>query len=614
MSDTSISHLLARLKDDSLFKNISDSQMARLLGAVEEVEFAPGSIIYQRDEPTKGLYLFTSGQALLTCEPGTEVTMANLRCGEESVGGLNQYICTATAQTQLQGWRLSNACLNNLTLEYPDLKADSLLALSRYHGDAPLGAKRKKTLSISDKLSNFEILGWLCVVITPIFIFMIGESYNLRDQASVFTAILAAVVLMWVFALVDEFVPPLIAVVACLFIGLAPSSVALSGFASPNLMTLLGVFALSATISASGLSYRAIMWLLLKLPDRAIWQQSILLYSGYVLSTITPASNSRFALLLPLYRDMSDGLRLPKPGVMATGLMAAAFSGSILFSPMMSTSKGPNITALGMLPVQVQEQFLGLFWLVAAAVAAIGQTTFHLLAMSRIFKGTNPSPLPKERIATQLNLLGPLTYPEKIAMMGFGFFLIGASTTSWHHVQPSLIAGCVLLGLLLSGVFSKEEFRQSLDWPMIFFLLGMDSITRIMTYLGLDSQLAAALSGSYGFVNGQIALFILAALVTTVVLRLALPSLAGMLISVIILLPVAQTNGIHPWICVFTVAVFSDIWFASYQIGVYSQIKTDGLEADIDNKLFMRYNHFMNLARVAVVYMSIPYWKWLGLL
>lgn len=613
MSNSSVSILLARLQDDALFKKIKDADLARLLGTIEEVQFAADAPIYQRGEPAHCLYLFNSGQAVITAESGKQVPMANLRCGEESAGGLSQFECTATAQSPMRGWRIPKSSLSTLVSAYPDIRANALLALSRYHGDAPVDIPVKRGSGIS-LFTRFELMGWFCALLLPIAIFLLGDRFNLSHQASIFSAILGCMVMLWVFSLVDEFVPPLIAVVACLFIGMVPSSVALSGFASPTLMTLLGVFALSATISASGLSYRAIMWLLLKLPDRAVWQQSALLSSGYVLSAITPSGNSRFALLLPLYRDMADGLRLPKAGLMTTGLMAATFSGAMLFSPMMSTSKGPNLTALSMLPVQIQEQFLGLFWLVAAAVAALLQTVLHLLAMHFIFNGSNPAPLPKDRITTQLGLLGPLTYPEKVAIMGFGFFMIGASTASWHHIQPSTIAGCVLLGLLLSGVFGKEEFRQKLDWPMIFFLLGIDSITRIMRELGLDLQLAEALSGIFGFVDGRIELFILAALVTTVVLRLALPTVAGMLVSLIILLPVAEANTIHPWICVFLTTVFSDIWFAGYQTGVYSQIKNAGLEADINKKLFMKYNHCMNFARVAIVFMSIPYWQWLGLL
>jgi hypothetical protein len=100
---------------------------------------------------------------------------------------------------------------------------------------------------------------------------------------------------------------------------------------------------------------------------------------------------------------------------------------------------------------------------------------------------------------------------------GFVFFLVGAVTYSWHHVPPSWLAGCVLVGLLLSGQFSKQDFRRQIDWPMLFFLLGVDSITRVMDYQGLQAGLAASLAGCFQFVDGRIELFIFAALVTDAV-------------------------------------------------------------------------------------------------
>lgn len=614
MHESAPSLLLERIQADALLAPLTDTELARLLGSTEPVSFSAGQTLYRRGEPTRGVFLFTEGEVYLSCGSREALPMQDLRCGEESLAGLPYYICEAVTTRALKGWRVSDAGLASVLPNHPEIKSNAMLALSRYHGDQPVVDGKERAPEKSSTFSKKECIGWFFAMILPLIVFMLGERFQLSDQASIFAAILTVAVVMWVFSLVDEFIPPLLTVVATLFIGLAPSSVALAGFSSPTFITLLGVFALSATISASGLSYRLMMWLLHKLPDRAGYQQSALLLSGYVMSAITPSGNSRFALLLPLYRDMAEGLRLPKGGIMATGLMASAFSGAMLFSPMMVTSKAPNLTALGMLPQQVQEQFQGLFWLTAAAVAALTQTVLHFVAMHWIFKGSNPGPLPKDRIATQLTLLGGLRYPEKIALLGFIFFLLGASTVSFHHIQPALIAGCVLLGLLLSGVFSKQSFRQKLDWPMIFFLLGMDSITRIMHYLGLDTQLAQALSSSYGFINHSITLFILAALVTTVILRLFLPTVAGMLVSAIVLIPVAQANGIHPWIGIFLVAVFSDIWFAPYQIGVYSQIKSEGLETHLDQRRFMRYNHWMNAARVAIVFISIPYWQWLGLL
>jgi di/tricarboxylate transporter len=602
------------LQADPLFAGTAESSLARLLGEVEEIGFAPGDTLYRRGDAAAFLYLIAEGAVHLTTPAGREIGLLEQHGGEESASGMACYACTATADNPVRALRLPKAALAELAKGRPGFASDAMLSLTSHIGGESLALQPKPKAAKSSTISTTEITGWITLLILPPLLYLFCINRGFTQQSAIFSAILAATVLMWVFSLVDEFIPPMVAVVATLFIGLAPPGVALAGFASSGLMILVGVFALSAAIGSSGLSYRFMLWLLYKLPDRPVWQQSALLAGGYLLSPITPSGNSRLSLLLPLYKDMMEGLRLQKGGKGATALMAATFSGAMLFSPMLSTSKSSNITAVNFLPLQIQEQFLGLFWLVAALVAAFGMTLLHLAATRWLFPSDNPAPLPKERIATQLRLLGPMTGGERIALAGFVFFLAASCTVSWHHVPPSWIAGCVLIGLLISGLLGKQEFRQQLDWPMVFFLLGMDGITKIMEHLGLNAVLAEVVTGWFGFVGGRIELFILAALVTTLIIRLALPITSGMLVSVIILLPVAAAQGIHLWLCVFLTALFSDIWFLPYQSSQYMQVVSQGFTAHYDVPGFMRYNQLMNVARVAVAFLSIPYWKWLGLL
>jgi di/tricarboxylate transporter len=460
-----------------------------------------------------------------------------------------------------------------------------------------------------------EILGWATVLVAPPLVYVAMQAAGFSVQSAIFAALLGATVLFWVFGLVDEFVPALVAVVAALIIGLAPPGVALAGFASPSLLLLLGVYALSAVISTSGLSYRLMTRLLLRLPDRPVWHQVTLLGSGYLLSPLMPSTNARLSLLTPVYQDMATGLRLPPKGPAITALLAATFGGAILFSPMMATSKSSNIAALSLFPAQVQAEFSGLFWLVAAAVAALGVTVIHLVVLPLMFPTGNESPLPKAQMQRTLEEMGPLKPQEWIAAGGFVFFLLGSATTGWHHVKPAYLAGCVLLALLLTGALLRKDFQRQLDWPMIFFLLGIDSLMRIMNHLGLADALARALDQRFDFVGGNIAVFIGVALAVTLTVRLALPVTAGMLTAAIVLLPVAAAQGIHPWICVFCAAVFSDISFFRHQgTNGIIQMRSAGLFEQIDERGFLRYNLLMNAARVAVVYASIPWWGWLGLL
>jgi hypothetical protein len=198
-----------------------------------------------------------------------------------------------------------------------------------------------------------------------------------------------------------------------------------------------------------------------------------------------------------------------------------------------------------------------------------------------------------------------------MAVGAFAAFLVGTATVSVHHVRPSWIAGCVLVTLTVCGVIGKPEFRQQIDWSMIFFLLGMDGIVRVMKHLHLDDSVAQELAGRFGFVDGSVGMFVLAALVTTVAIRIALPVSAGAVVASVVLVPVAQANGINPWIAVFLAALFSDMWFFPYQSGVSMQAVASGMTAGMDGRRYVAYNLCMNAARVALAFLSIPWWKWL---
>ena len=53
------------------------------------------------------------------------------------------------------------------------------------------------------------------------------------------------------------------------------------------------------------------------------------------------------------------------------------------------------------------------------------------------------------------------------------------------------------------GLFSKKDFQQKIDWPMIFFLLSLDGLSRSISYLGLDTALAHSVGNGFAFVDGR---------------------------------------------------------------------------------------------------------------
>jgi divalent anion:Na+ symporter, DASS family len=469
-------------------------------------------------------------------------------------------------------------------------------------------------LAINEKASAREIVGWLSLLVFPPALYFLGVAYALTVQAALFVSILAVVILMWLFNLVDDYIPPLLGMVASLLFGLAPAPVALSGLSSPSLITLMGVFALASVLTSSGLARRFVLSLLSKFPNRFFLQQNILVCCGFLLSVVSPSGNSRVALMLPLFKEMSDAMHLPKRGRAITALMASTYGGAMLFSTALSNSKSASIAALSMLPIYLQDQYLGVFWIVAASVPMVVLLLMHFISMRIMFSVEEPINFQKKDIVKHLNELGLLSEKERIAGVAFIFFFLGSLTSGLHHISTSTIAGMTILLLLLMGAFSKVDFQRSMDWPMIFFLLGMDSMMRTMAHLGLDQQLSTVMSSLFGFLDGSFILYLLATLVVTILFRLAFPVAAGMLLSFLIMLPVTIAQGYSPWICVFMTAIFSDIWFFRYQNSIYLIVWNSDSIDDFDQKQFMQHNMVMNFARVLCVFAAIPFWSWMSMI
>ena len=455
-------------------------------------------------------------------------------------------------------------------------------------------------------------LGVLLLLLLPPVVGLSLAFAGYSTAIALFGVILVITVVLWAFSLLDEFVPPLIAVLISLFIGLAPPSEALHSFASPTLFTLLGVFALAAAINFTGLGERFGLLLLMRLPNQPFFQQLGLLATGLLLSPFVSSSNSRTALLLPLFESTSRLLQLPLKGPSITALVAATFGGASIFSPMLATSKSASIIGLSLLPVQIQQTFLGFFWLQAAAVVILVLLVCQVLLLKFLQNGQPATPLDRATLAEQLREMGPVTSQQAVVLIALSTYALGLLTESWHHIDVAWISGLTLILLLVGGVLTKKRFREALDWPMIFFLIGNGCLVNIMDYVGFSNVLGRLTNQVFAFTSGSVWLFLGACFVLTVFVRFFLPLNAGMLVAFVILLPLSASQGINPWICLFLTGVFSDIWFLPYQNSAYLQVLSSCGD-QFDQSRFMASKQWLNGAALVGSLLSIPWWVWLGL-
>lgn len=609
---TPIDSLLA----DELLGKSSYPSLARLLPQVGEKSVKAGQKIYAAGDAATHFYLLAAGHIKLVSPQGKEAALIDGRFGEEAASDADHYMTDAIATSDATLLAIPRAAMASLADANPALKTDLLFSLASHLSGEKLQRKSVKAAKKEEEAGGLATTGgWLLASILPMLVLYYGSKFGMEKSAVIFLAIFSATVVMWVFSLVDDYIPGLFALVATLVTGLVPAPVILSGFASDGFLMALSTLALGTVVVTSGLSYRMMLSLLMRLPNTQFWHFTGLMIVGTLLTPIIPTANGRIVLVAPFFADMVDNLNLRRQGKAATKLAVACFGGVSMFSAMILTSKSVNFAVFGLLPVQLQDHFQWLTWLFAGIVAALALVLINGIGAFFLFRNQELPHLPKERLAEQLRLLGKLKNREWAAIIGAVFMLLGIVTSSIHKVQPPWLGFAMLFGLLLCGTLRKKELKEKVDWTFLLYLGGITGIVATFNYLGLDTLLGAALPGLGSYMRTNFPLFIFILFVVINIMRLAVPINATVVILAAVLLPLAEINGVNGWVLGFIILMLSEIWFLPYQCSYYLQLQEMNRESPLyDEKSFLRFNALMNVARLAAVYASLPFWKMLGML
>ncbi len=611
---------LQALLNDPLLGQCSHASLARLLPHVQPCHWDAGTALYHAGDTASALYLLSSGTVRRLGVAESTAHGDPQRWGEEAAADMAHYLHGAQATSDCQGLRIPRNALQALLTSNPRLQGGLLASLSCHLAGMPFqGGPAVRTASVATVTTRRVLFGWLLTLLLPILVLLAGPAlqarWSLEPNATIFLAIFTATVAMWVFSGLDDYIPALFALMATLIAGLVPAPVILSGFGSDGFVMALSMLALSAVIVSSGLSYRFMLALLQRLPNHQIAHNLGVFLTGTLLTPVIPTANGRVAMVAPFLSDMADCLHLGRGGPAATRLAASCFGGISLLSAAVMTSKSVNLAVFGLLPAQDQDHFQWLTWLFCSLVVVGVLCAVYALAAALWFRNREAPVLPKALVAAQLQLLGPLRMREWAAVGALLFVVLGIVSSSLHKVQPPWLVMAMLLGLLMFGVLRKKELIEQVDWTFLLYLGGVTGMVSTLGYLGLDRALGQSLPALSGLLQTHLQGFIALLFVLICLVRLVVPINATIVVFAAILMPLATVHGVNPWVVGFIILLFAETWFFPYQCSYYLQLRAVNEARHIyDEGSFLRFNAFMNLARPAAVYASLPFWESLGLL
>lgn len=604
---------LQNLSNIPFFRECDKGSLARLLPnlAVEELE--PGERLYAEGEFASHFFWVLSGRLdPASADRNSPWTTTDGYCGIEAALGLTAYQADMAARTQAAVLSIPGHTLLHFLDENPKLG-------TRFFSDllprAPASVKDSPLPVPSNPPSWTPNLGWAITLLLPVLMMLALPDWGFSANQTIFLAILTATVAMWVFHLVDMFIPSLFMVLAILVLGLAPQEVVLAGFASDSLFMAMSVLGLGTLIVVSGLSFRFLLWILKVTPNNQFFYHFNLILAGILLTPLLPSINARVALMTPILTDMVELLNTRRRSPVANGLTASMFAGVSLFSPIFMTGKSTNFIIYGLLPTQFQQQFGWVYWLVASLVVGVASLVLYALASAWYYRNQDRPKLSREVLAMQLRVLGPLSYAEWMAVGGILLFMLGVLSASIHHIDPAWLALTLLFALLLSGSLTPDTFRRKLDWPFLIFLGSTVGMAKTMGYLGLDTWLSSHLVWMGDYMNQSLEWFILLLTLTLFVIRLAVPITATIVITATLLLPLAETHGLNPWVVGFFILVLGENFYLPYQSSYYIQLYSLTERASLYQEgNFLRFNAGVTLIKILSLYITLPYWRWLGII
>ena len=591
-----------------LLSGCSRAALARVIPYLEERSVQAGDTLVQKGDAARQLYVIMAGQCALH-SPNGPIPVEDV-VGEEVFLGAALHHASVTATTDCRILVLPQEMVAGLLRENPGLPDRAGKHLLQSYGLSFEKAENQ----YGDNRSQVSALGWVVTLLLPILLLVFGARLELGNNALIFVSLLSVTLSMWMFRLVPEYVPGLFVIAATMSLELAPAKIVLSGFTSDSFFLAMSVLGMGAVITSSGLSYRFLLWLLRLFPQNQLGFNLSIAATGLLLTPIVPSIVGRVALVTPLMVDMMNALRLRKGAGAATALAASTFGGLTLMSAVFLTSKAPNFLILAMMPSQIQGQFQMVDWFLAGAVAAGVMLVLYLATMFLFFRNTERPTLTRSQIQGQLDLLGPMQAREWTALAAILLFALGVITFSIHQIPPSWIGMGLVCFLLAMGFLGAEEFRKRIDWPFLIFFGSTMGLIGSLNFLDLDKPISRQLLWIGEFMIKDFPVFLGLLIGAMLLVRIVMPIAPATVILATIFISLADSAGLNPWVLGFSILMLGELWVLPYQCHYYLQFERIAGAGTYSSAMMLKHNLAVSLIKIAALYASIPYWRYLQIL
>jgi len=638
--------------DIPLFSGMERIHLAKLIPELERTSFPAGETLFRQGDPGTCLYIIIDGEADVFLEDGeagrrSVAVLGRRECFGEMALLTGQPRSTGVrALTDLTVYALAKEGFDKLLVKHPVLAVHfsrvlstrlaavnaelrrcrerageseeqgrdrtDKISLPRAPVTFPAGTKLP-VLEISKLFSGKSVSRLAAVSVLIVLSSLLLGTTGLGKTHFILLELLLAATSFWVFNIVSYHVVAVALPVLAVLLGATTPANALQGFASPTWFLVLGVFAIAASISKTGLLFRLALHAIIRFPPNYFGQTLAFALSGLVLTPIIPSSNGRAALASPLVLNYCEALRFRKDSPASIGMAMSCLLGFGHMSFMFMNGTATCFFVFGLLPPEVREGITWGYWLKVAFPLGL---FFFLLSYAAIVLTSRPEgkiTVNPDIVSAQIRTLGPMTAKEKISLLAVVVCLLGFLTEPWHRIGGAWVAMLCFLILYGSSVLTESAVRTEIDWNFLISFGALVGFGSVISSSGLTDVIADTVAPFLEPFSGSRILFLLAISAAVHLLRFALPLPPAQLISMLAIMPLISKYGIHPFVIGLVVLISSNPWILPHQNLLFLNV-LHGTEEKLFSHGKTLKLAFVNVAVILIaIALSEPYWKYLGL-
>jgi len=441
------------------------------------------------------------------------------------------------------------------------------------------------------------------------------EPMDIRGMHFLATMVMA--VALWVLDVFEDYIVGLTLLFAWVVLDIIPGKVALAGFSENSWFFVVGAFGIAAAIGKTSLPERLANKLLCWIPSYCQKTYRLFLLGvGALTSPLLPSGKARAAVAMPISHAISGAAGFTPR---SNGSAAIALSALVGFTQMQFvflTGADQCLLSWNFLSPSAKAEFGWLSWFLAALPAAVFIFLFMFFAIHLLL------PLSRSEMnGVSINFVQPrrvdtacISYNEWIVIATLSLTVLGWLTTSLHGVNEAWVALAALLVFLLSGILDRKAFRTDLDWGLILFFGVLNGFSAITENLHIDAWLMALSGRVLPQFAGEPTKFLLIVFLLVATVRLFLRKTPTAVLFAVTILPFSESVGIHPGVLIVAALMSGECFFLGYQDGPYQIAYAAANGAPFSHTQARKILAAKYIATPLALAVSVPYWKFLGLI